>query len=679
MESTRSAVPIRSAQETKALGWIPPLALAVAWLVVAQVLYYTALRVAFYLVYRASSGPTTSADLARAFGLGARFDLRLALVVSLPLIALAWIAAVRPGWNRTASLTWQTWLTAAGLLGTLIFFVDFGHYAYLHRRLEATVLDEMRSPRESLAMIWDTYPVLWGAAAVGLIAWGWLRLARVTFRIAQRPSRLRRAPRVSAATACGALILLGLYGNLSWYPLRWSQAFFSANDFVSALASNPVIYFTETLLHRGRQADRKSVERNYGLLSDLMEVEPRDEQTLTFARRVVPERSPPFRPNLVVVHLESFAAFKTGAFGNALPASPHFDALAKESLLFTRFFVPTGPTARSVFSMITGVPDVPANNPESSASRDPKSIRQPVLVTALEGYSKHYFLGGSANWANIRALLGGNIVDLSIHEEGSYEQERVDGWGISDLDLFESAVETFDATSKPFFAFIQTSGNHRPYTIPAYSPGFELADVDEETLRKSGFDSLEAYNGFRLLDYSLGRFFALAAERPWYRDTVFALYGDHGVPAVNDIPFERMGIARHHVPLLIHAPRLVQAGRRIEYPSSSVDILPTCLSLMGIPYVNSALGRDLLADRPADRRFAFLSNGLVMGDWFLRLEEAGSPRLYRCDAEQEPEDLAAREPALVERLTTIHRAIQDWALWTQHDFARRLSIQGGSL
>lgn len=670
---------ISSAQETKAPGLVPPIVRALAWLVAFQVLYYSALRVVFYLAFRTSGGETTSADLARAFGLGARFDLRLALIVSLPLVALAWIASVRPGWSRAASLLGQVWLTVAGLLGTLICFFDFGHYAYLHRRLEATVLDELRSPRESLTMIWDSYPVVWGAVGLGLIAWGWLWLARSTLRIAQSPYRPRRFPRVGAAFACGTLVLLGLYGNLSWYPLRWSQAFFSTNDFVSALASNPVIYFSETLLHRGRQADRQSVERNYDLLSDLMEVEPRDPHTLSFARRFVPQRSPPFRPNLVVIHLESWAAFKTGACGNRLPASPNFDVLAKDSLLFTRFFVPTGPTARSVFSMITGVPDVPANNPESSASRDPKSIRQPVLATALEGYSKHYFLGGSANWANIRALLGGNIVDLSMHEEGSYEnKERVDGWGISDLDLFESAVETFDAASKPFFAFIQTSGNHRPYTIPDDSPGFELADVDEETLRKSGFDSLEAYNGFRLLDYSLGRFFALAAERPWYRDTVFALYGDHGVPAVNDIPFERMGITKHHVPLLIHAPRLVQAGRRIDYPSSSVDILPTCLSMMGIPYVNSALGRDLLVDRPEDRRFAFLSNGLVMGEWFLRIEEAGNPRLYRYD-EEPAEDLAAREPALVERLTTIHRAIQDWALWTQHDSARRLSIQSGSL
>ncbi|MFN0006998.1 MAG: LTA synthase family protein [Planctomycetota bacterium] len=652
---------------------------ALAWVVVVQVLYCSVLRVVFYLVFRQSGGETTSADLARAFGLGSRFDLRLALLVSLPLTAFIWVGSVRPVWSRPTSLLAQVWLTAAGALGTLIYFFDFGHYAYLHRRLEATVLDELRSPRESLAMIWDTYPVVWGLAALGLITWGWLLLARSTLAIARRPSRLSRSPRVGAAFACGSLVLLGIYGNLSWYPLRWSQAFFSTNDFVSALASNPVIYFAETLLHRNRQADRQSVERNYELLSDLMEVEPRDAQTLSFARRFVPERSPPFRPNLVIVHLESFASFKTGALGNPLPSSPQFDALAKDSLLFTRFFVPTGPTARSVFSMITGIPDVPANNPESSASRDPKSIRQPVLVTALEGYSKHYFLGGSANWANIRALLAGNIVDISIHEEGSFERERVDGWGISDLGLFESAVETFDASPQPFFAFIQTSGNHRPYTIPADSPGFGLADVDEETLRRSGFDSLEAYNGFRLLDYSLGRFFALAAERPWYRDTVFALYGDHGVPAVHDIPFERMGISRHHVPLLIHAPRLVHAGRRIDYPSSSVDILPTCLSLMGIPYVNSALGRDLLADRPKDRRFAFLSNGLVLGEWFLRIEQAGDVRLYRYDAEQAVEDHAAREPALVERLTTMHRAIQDWALWTQHDFRRRLSIQGESL
>jgi phosphoglycerol transferase MdoB-like AlkP superfamily enzyme len=537
------------------------------------------------------------------------------------------------------------------------------------------VLDELRSPREAFGMIWQSYPVAWGLLALALLAWGWSRLGAHALRVAELPARPTR-PRSAGAWLVGALAMgLGLYGNLSWYPLRWSQAFFDANPFVSALASNPVLYFAETLTHRSRLPDRESVVRHYDRLAELLEVDERDPRSLSFARRVVPERRPPFRPNLVVVHLESWAAFQTGALGNALPSSPHFDALARDSLLFTSCFVPTGPTARSVFSMLTGIPDVPANNPESSASRDPRAVRQPTLVNALAGYEKHYFLGGSANWANIRAILAGNIADLEIHEEGGGAGERVDVWGVSDVDLFESAVQTLDACAGPFFAFVQTSGNHAPYTIPSRSEGFEPAALEEETLRRSGFKSREAYDGFRFLDHALGRFFALAKERPWYRDTVFVLYGDHGVPAVNGVPFERIGLVRHHVPLLIHAPRLIPAGARVEYPASSVDVLPTCLSLMGVPYLNSALGRDLLAPRESERRFAFLSVGLVQGQWFLRRELDGRTMLYRYASGAPEEDFAAREPELVQRLTTLHRALEDWALWTQHDGARRLELE----
>src|SRR5262245_54761082 len=106
--------PMETAQEKSSARRVPPLARALFRLVLAQVLFYAALRAVFYLEFRASGGETTGADLARAFGLGARFDLRLALVVGLPLVALAWIASTRPRWSRAASSVWQAWLVAAG-------------------------------------------------------------------------------------------------------------------------------------------------------------------------------------------------------------------------------------------------------------------------------------------------------------------------------------------------------------------------------------------------------------------------------------------------------------------------------------------------------------------------------------------------------------------------------------
>lgn len=655
-------------------GTWPPLIAGVAWLVGLQLAAYTAMRLAFYAAFRAGAGDVSPGEVTRAFWLGLRFDLRVALLVALPLLVLGAFGPLRPS-RRWAALAWRAWILCCGLLITLIYLFDLGHYGYLHERLNAMVLDELRSPREAAGMLWETYPVLGGALALGLSVLGWAGLARLVVRKAGARRVLSLRSRLWTSAACALAVAVGIYGNLSWYPLRWSQAFQGTNPFIVAFASNPVLYFSASFSHRSRRPDGEAVARHYDRLADLLEVERRDADALAFARWFEPAQPPAFTPNLIVVHLESWAAFQTGAMGNPLPSSPCFDALARDSLLFTSFFVPTGPTARSVFSMLTGIPDVPANNPESSASRDPASVRQPVLVNALRGYSKHYFLGGSANWANIRALLAGNIQDLQIHEEGSYRGERVDVWGISDLDLFESAVETLDREAGPFFAFIQTSGNHAPYTIPDRTEGFEPAGVDEETLRRAGFKSLAAYDGFRFLDHALGRFLELARERPWYRDTVFAFYGDHGVPAVNGGPFEHLGLVRQHVPLLIHAPRLLPAGRRIDDPASSVDILPTCLALMGVPRVNSSLGRDALAERPAERRFAFLANGLVEGGWFWREERDGRTGLHRYASEAPLEDWAARERERAEELATTYRALLDWALWTQHDAGRRLELE----
>src|SRR5258708_23759337 len=156
---------------------------------------------------------------------------------------------------------------------------------------------------------------------------------------------------------------------------------------------------------------------------------------------------------------------------------------------------------------------------------------QHTLVNALEGYSKYYFLGGSAPWGNIRGLFAHNVPGLHIYEEGDYDAPQADGWGVSDVVLFEKALEVFGREKKPFFAFIQTAGNHRPYTIPKDRRGFELKQVDGAVLKDNGFESLAAYNGLRFLDYSLRPFFSRVRQAPSFPNAVFVLYREHRTPS----------------------------------------------------------------------------------------------------------------------------------------------------
>jgi len=461
------------------------------------------------------------------------------------------------------------------------------------------------------------------------------------------------------ATVSVALILygFGIYGKWSRYPLRWSEAYFSPIPFVSALALNPVLFLFDTLEYKTVSFDEEAVRKHYDLVADLLGVDNPDPATLNFSRYVRPREKLPGRPNVVLILLESFAGFKVGVLGNALDPTPHFDAIARKSFFFTNFFVTRPPTARAIFTVMFGIPDI---NTPHSASRNPLIVRQHTLVNALEGYKHMYCLGGSATWGNIRAMLAHNIAGMEIYEEGNFSDSPDDVLGISDLHLLEEANRVLRVQDKPFFALIQTAGNHRPYTIPKDKRDFEEVEVDDATLKENGFDSLKAYNGMRFLDYSLGHFFRLASKEDYFKRTIFCLYADHGTVATRQIPWDKLTLTMHHVPFAIYAPGYFHEGRTIDITASLVDTLPTLFGLIGIPYLNKTLGRDLLVARPKDKHFAFIDSvyrGLLNDEFFLLIDPRGVQRLYQYRSDSPLEDVREQHAERAAEMARLCQAI----------------------
>ena len=655
---------------------LPGLARFILALTAINVVVFAAFRVVFWAAFQEALATASWADLLKALYLGFKFDLRLALLLCLPLALLGWIALFDPARRRTARIAWLAYLALAQCVVLLAYFVDFGHYAYARVRLNATFLDHLTPVGVAARVAWETYPILPGVLGLALLtfAYAWVagRAARRTLAPAANP--LGKWARRATVAVFAALYVLGIWGKWSWYPLRWSEAYFSASEAVAALALNPVLFLSDTAENRTAPYDEGKVREHYAYTASLLGIRTPDSSELDFARYVTPTRKPAVRYNLVVIHLESFAAFKSGTFGNRLNATPHFDAIAKEGLLFTNFFVPEVPTARSVFEMLTGIPDV---NPTTTASRNPLVVNQHTLVNAMEGYEKYYFLGGSATWGNIRGLFAHNIPGLHIFEEGDYDAPQVDGWGVSDVVLFDKAHRAFRDETKPFFAFIQTAGNHRPYSIPEDHPGFELAQVDAAALAENGFDGLAAYNGLRYLDFSLGAFFAKAREAPYFKNTVFLMYGDHGNPSTQQTPWEQLLLTGYHVPCVIYAPGLVEGGRRIDFTASLPDSLPTALSLIGVPYLNTALGRDLLDLGPGDRRFSLIGHTGVLDDEFYFRLDPGGPRLFRYRSEKGAEDVHERFPEKIAELQRLQQALYETSKYMLYHNPARPHAPGG--
>ncbi len=619
----------------------------------------------------------------QTLGIGLRFDLRLTLLILLPLALLAWL----PRWNllRLPTLRWLARAYLLLVLGGvgLLYIIDFGHYAYLGVRINATVLRYLDDAQISRQMLWESYPVLWivlaWASALSLWCYALLRLERLTLdRPAQPLGRWSLASVSALGIAAVFLALLGRVENLNLenpVPLRWSDAYFSGNSQIAALGLNPVLFFYDTLKAGQAQYDEAQVRQHYPALARYLGVDHPDSQRLNFTRQqgVQPYRiDRPRPPNVIFVMLESLGTSAVGAYGNPLNPTPNLDRLASQSWFFKHFYVPVTGTAKTVWASITGVPDVTR---QETATRQPLITRQHSLINAFSDYHKLYLIGGNAGWANINGLIRQSIDNVRLYDESHWQSPQVDVWGISDLDLFKESDRLLRAIpqDQPFFAYLQTSGNHRPFTIPKDNDGFQAQDLPLEQVQAAGSRSLEQYNAVRLLDFNIGRLMEIAKAGGYYDNTIFVFFGDHNT-RISQIPhmapaFEQLGLESNNVPLLIHAPGMLQP-RVIEEAVGLADLLPTVAGMAGMPFTNGAMGRDIQQPAPEGERVVplvlregtFPVIGGVTKDFLLQMQHDGSGATLHDLASNTPrEDVAQEHPQEFERLLELTRGMHEGA------------------
>ncbi|MDN4544638.1 MULTISPECIES: LTA synthase family protein [unclassified Pseudomonas] len=614
-------------------------------------------------------------------GIGFRFDLRLAILVALPLAILAWI----PRWNlitsrllrRIARLYIVTVLSAL----LLIYIIDFGHYAYLGMRINATVLRFLDDAQISRDMVWQTYPVIWISlgwlVTVALMTLALVRLERVTLDRRRKP--IHRLSALWGGTAMVIVVLLGILGrveNMNFenpVPLRWSDAFFSGNNQTAALGLNPVIFLYDTLKVGQSRYDEAQVREHYSVMANYLSVDQPDPQTLNFVRHQAPQpyKVPGSRPpNVMFVMLESLGTSAVGAYGNPINPTPNIDRLATQSWFFEHFYVPVTGTAKTVWASISGVPDVTR---QETATRNPLITRQHSLVNAFTGYEKIYTIGGNSGWANMNALIRQSIDGVRLYEERDWKSPVVDVWGISDLDLFKETDQILQALpkDKPFFAYVQTAGNHRPFTIPKTNDGFEVKHPTLEEVQAAGSRSVEQYNAVRLLDFNIGRLMEIAKAGGYYDNTIFVLFGDHNT-RIAQIPYlapayQQLGLESNAVPMIIHAPGLL-GTRKVEEAVGLVDLLPTVAGMAGLEFRNSGMGRDIQQPAPEGERVVplVLREGtfpLIAGvtqHYMVQMEHDGSsPTLHDLASKTPLDNVAQQNPEEFKRLSELTRAMHE--------------------
>ena len=307
-------------------------------------------------------------------------------------------------------------------------------------------------------------------------------------------------------------------------------------------------------------------------------------------RRDIAAQRPEWKPNIIQIVVESLGSNLLGSH------TPNLNAVAAESLRFSRLMATGTRTVRGIEALTLSLPPTPG----SSIVRRPgcEGLFSVGSVFREKGYDTAFIYGGFGYFDNMNDFFSGNgfrIVDRSDIPRDSIT--FTNAWGMCDEDLFHAAIRDADESfrqHRPFYQFVLTTSNHRPFTYPEGK-----VDIPSGTGRTGAV----AYT-----DYAIGVFLREASTKPWFRNTVFIISGDHTSSAAGhtDLPPER-----YHIPALIYCPDRI-APADIDTLCSQADIAPTLFDILGWSYRSGFFGRSVLRMKPEDGR-AWISTYQALG------------------------------------------------------------------
>lgn len=301
------------------------------------------------------------------------------------------------------------------------------------------------------------------------------------------------------------------------------------------------------------------------------------------------------RLNVVVIVSESFGSEFSRAFGGEHDWTPVLDELAGHSLAFTNMYASGTRTVRGLEAITASLPPIPTTSILHRPGND--GIANWGTVMRGLGYQTSFLYGGYGQFDDMDAFYEGNGFEVHDRRDIEGPVRFANIWGVSDEDLYDMALRRFDqaaAKGPPFFSIVMNTSNHKPFTFREGVPGVKMKGGGRES-------------GVRYADFAQGYFLREAAKHAWFDDTLFIIVADHGarVYGREDIPLKT-----YRIPMILYSPKHIRPGR-IDTLTTQIDVAPTVLGILGLPYSAPFFGQDVRHVSPRDRVAFFSHNNNV--------------------------------------------------------------------
>jgi len=415
-------------------------------------------------------------------------------------------------------------------------------------------------------------------------------------------------------------------------------------------------------------------------------------------------------PSVIVIVVDSLRPDHLQTYGYPRATSPEILRFSQKATVFTNAYSPSSWTRPAVEALITG--EYPSELNGNPGGGTPLKEGHRTLATVLRsyGYATAKIFNSPQLTKELMNIGGFDLdIDYGVHPD---TREAFVPHGV------DQAIAFLNSARKSAFLFLHILDPHMPYEPKANlfgkTPVHKYHDPEEWITPVPDCDKdrsqvchlalkpeltgemQELYDSeIAGVDRELGRLLRFIESTPRYRDALTIITADHGEE------FGEHGGLYHgarlyeetiRVPLIIRSPqRRYSIGRRVDSLVSLVDLVPTVLQAVSIPFSESDYsGESLLAflnrrgGLPRDAVFVEKPGcacaGMTTvraGDWKMIITSGRKNPFELYNLKSDPAEkknlVAAKSPEVQKAMGDLSKRLETWS----RDVTRPLASRNG--
>lgn len=359
--------------------------------------------------------------------------------------------------------------------------------------------------------------------------------------------------------------------------------------------------------------------------------------------------------NVIIISLDTTRADRVGCYGNPGIKTPIMDGMAKRGVLFAKAFTPSPSTLPGHGSILTGL--YPPNHGARANGTTKLAPDKTTLAEILkgQGYETAAFISAYVLDSQYGLDQGFDNYDDDLTKGVKYGEHmfRERPGDYTNEAVFQWLDEKKDSK---LFAWVHYFDPHGPYLPPEpFRTQYQRFPYDGE---------------IAFADQCIGQLLEKLESLGIRDNTLIVIAGDHGES------LGEHGESTHslliydatlHTPLIFSCPKLFDSGHVVESQVSNVDIVPTVLDMLGVPYEGPLDGSSLVKRQHPESIYIETICTLVLHGWAplfgirqndAKYIHAPTPEFY--DLKADPKELVNVLDANVERVAAFKAELDQY-------------------